>query len=335
MSILQALAKGTVLGDGGYVLELERRGYIQAGPFTPEAVLEAPAAVEALHVEFKRAGAQVLQALTFYGDGGKLSVVGLDASVERINREAVRIARHVAGSTCWVAGGLTQTQLFQPGASSQPAAERAWAEQLEVQCVEGVDLLVGETFLRLEEAECALRVMRRTGRPVMLTMNAGVTGTLDGFSPAECARRLGDQGADVVGINCSWDPWVSLELAAQMRAATHVPIACQPIGFRTPVATVPFTRMEEFPLALESLQMTRFELADFARRAEERGIRFIGGCCGVAPYHIRSMAEALGRTVPASAKSPDLARHVIPEVRAKDDASYWKPLHAGSDCVRR
>ena len=75
--ILERLKDGVVLGDGGYLLELEKRGWVQAGPFTPEVVLMRPQAVKELHMEFKTAGAEVLQALTFYASRDKLGTVGL------------------------------------------------------------------------------------------------------------------------------------------------------------------------------------------------------------------------------------------------------------------
>src|SRR5436309_176972 len=96
--ILERLAKGVVLGDGGYLLELEKRGYVQAGPFTPEVVLEHPAAVKELHQEFLDAGAEVLQSAAFYASKEKLATTGLADRGGEINRAAVRRARHVAGS---------------------------------------------------------------------------------------------------------------------------------------------------------------------------------------------------------------------------------------------
>ena len=88
--ILERLAEGPVLGDGGYLLELEKRGYVQAGPFTPEVVIEHPDALAQLHREFLRAGAEVLQTMTFYASDDKLATVGLAGKVDEINRTAVR-----------------------------------------------------------------------------------------------------------------------------------------------------------------------------------------------------------------------------------------------------
>src|SRR5215472_18228257 len=110
--ILERLKEGPVLGDGGYLLELEKRGWVRAGPFTPEVALTYPAALRELHVEFREAGAEVLQALTFYASRDKLATVGLEDRLEELNRSAVRVAREVAGNQCLVAGNLSLTWMY-------------------------------------------------------------------------------------------------------------------------------------------------------------------------------------------------------------------------------
>jgi glutamate/tyrosine decarboxylase-like PLP-dependent enzyme len=112
--ILERLHEGVVLGDGGYILELERRGYVQAGPYTPEVAIEHPEALRQLHQEFLRAGADVLQALTFYASKEKLGTAGYADQVEAINRAAVRIANEVAGDQALVAGTLCLTWMYDP-----------------------------------------------------------------------------------------------------------------------------------------------------------------------------------------------------------------------------
>src|SRR5881409_1759756 len=109
-SITTLLKEGTVLGDGGYLIELERRGYVDSGSsrekvgtgkgsgqFTPEVAIENPDALRELHREFLHAGSQVLQALTFFGTREKLNRAGYGEQTEAINTASVRIAREVAG----------------------------------------------------------------------------------------------------------------------------------------------------------------------------------------------------------------------------------------------
>lgn len=316
--LAERLAAGVVLGDGGYLLELEHRGYVQAGPFTPEVVVQHPEAVHQLHVEFARAGADVLQALTFYADD-RLPGWSLESMAE-VNTQAVALARDAAGEDLLVAGTLTQTVGFEPDHRDRAAgASRTFEWQLEAQCGAGVDLVIAETFRFLSEARLALAAIIAAGVPAMITLNLGRSGTGDGASAADCSRVLGAEGATIVGVNCNWDPTVSLAIAREMVAAAPagVAVACQPVGYRTSDPSVPLVSMPEFPLGLEPRQLGREHLARFARDGAGAGIAYIGGCCGVLPYHLRAMAEALGRTPPASGKSPDLSRHVLPSVRER------------------
>ena len=151
--ILERLKEGPVLGDGGYLLELEKRGRVRAGPFTPEVALNNPESLLELHREFRDAGAEVLQALTFYASRNKLATVGMADRVEDLNRAAVRLARQAADGRCLVAGNLSLTWMYEP--SSEAANERVrktFDEQLDVQLSEGVDFIIGETFSWLGEA---------------------------------------------------------------------------------------------------------------------------------------------------------------------------------------
>src|SRR5215475_8560603 len=132
--ILERLKEGPVLGDGGYLLELEKRGWVRAGPFTPEVALIYPDALRELHIEFREAGAEVLQALTFYASRDKLATVGLQDRLEDLNRAAVRIAKDVAGERCLVASNLSLTWMYEPnsGAATE-SVRRTFEEQLALQ----------------------------------------------------------------------------------------------------------------------------------------------------------------------------------------------------------
>src|ERR671912_317663 len=141
--ILQRLFRGIVLGDGGYLLELERRGYVQAGPFVPEPSITNPVALAGLHREFVDAGVDVLQTLTFYASEDKLATVGLEGRVDDMNREATRIARRVAGEAereVLVAGNLSGAGFYSPKNPEPPRRTRElFDRQLDVMTAEGVD----------------------------------------------------------------------------------------------------------------------------------------------------------------------------------------------------
>jgi betaine-homocysteine S-methyltransferase len=304
--LLARLADGPVLGDGGYLLELERRGWVQAGPFTPEVSITHPEGILELHREFRRAGAEILQALTFYASEEKLATVGLAGRVDDINRAAVRIARQAAdepdgerAEPPLVAGNLSLTWAYDP--DDRRSADRVRAlfdRQLEVQTGEGIDVVIGETFSWLGEALIALGAARATGLPTIITLSfeKPTPRTYEGHAPGEAARRLVDAGADVVGINCLRDPARTLPVLAEMRAA--VPdgrIAGQPVGFRVTDDHPDFTSQPSFPFGLESVALTRAEMAQWALDARDAGVDLIGSCCGSAPHHVRAMARAMGK----------------------------------------
>ena len=298
--ILQRLSEGVVLGDGGYLLELEQRGWVRAGPFTPEVALTRPEALHELHVEFREAGAEVLQALTFYGSRDKLATVGMADRLEELNRAAIRIARHAAGDRCLVAGNLSLTWMYDPNDHASPdRVRRLFDEQLAVMTDEHVDFIIGETFSWTGEALLAVERIRAARLPAMVTMCFENTDyTPEGQTPGESARLLADAGADVVGVNCLRNPEHTLPLMRQIRDSVRGYIAAQPAAYRTPPGKPDFTSLPEFPTGLEPLQLSRQAMADFAIEARKMGVNYIGACCGASAAHIRAMAEALGKLKP-------------------------------------
>jgi betaine-homocysteine S-methyltransferase len=283
------------LGDGGYLLELEKRGWVRAGPFTPEVALNYPQALHELHVEFREAGAEVLQALTFYASRDKLATVGLENRLEDLNRAAVRIAREVAGDRCLVAGNLSLKWMYEPDSfSAADRVRKTFDEQLAVQVEEGVDFIIGETFSWLGEALIAVERAKKTGLPVMVTICfENKDETAEGKSAAEAAKALFDAGADIVGMNCLRPPAHILGPMEEMRKAVSGYLACQPVAYRTPKSKPDFTSLPDFPYELDPLQLTRKEMADYALKARDLGINYIGACCGAVAMHIREMARVL------------------------------------------
>jgi betaine-homocysteine S-methyltransferase len=294
-SILEKLKQGVVLGDGGYLLALESRGYVQAGPFTPEVTIEHPNALRALHQEFVHAGAEVLQVLAFYASENKLAQIGYANRLEEINRAAVRIAREVAGDLL-VAGDLCLTWKYEEGSpSSHDECRRLFDDQIRFQMAEGVDFFIAETFLYVGEALLALERIKKAGLPAVVTLAFEGPKTRDGKTAAEAAKMLEGAGADVVGTNCFMDPAHMLPIVEEMRKAVKVYVAAQPVGYRCTDEVPFFPGQKGFPDRLDPYQLTRYEMGDFAQRARDMGVNFIGGCCGCQGAHIRQMARALGK----------------------------------------
>jgi betaine-homocysteine S-methyltransferase len=309
------LEEDVVLGDGGYLIELERRGYVDSGSgrervgtgrgsgqFTPEVAIEHPAALQELHCEFLAAGAQVLQALTFFGTREKLGRAGYGAQTEAINAAAVRLAREVAGDRALVAGSVSRTQLLErEGPAALGQARDHIAEQIRLLADAGVDLLILETFFHLAEMEAALQAAADSGLPVVATMSFRPTTArcTEGHTPAECARVMESLGALAVGANCEQEPARMLDVLRQMRPAVKVPLAAQPAAFHTTDDCQSFTRLPAFPDALETIQIPRAEFEQFGRVARDEGIGYAGGCCGCNAAYIRALAHGL-----AGASSP-------------------------------
>ncbi|MDQ3707946.1 MAG: homocysteine S-methyltransferase family protein, partial [Actinomycetota bacterium] len=146
--------------------------------------------------------------------------------------------------------------------------------------------------------------------------------TREGWSPAEACKRLADAGADVVGLNCIRGPRTMLPLLGSIVESVDVPVAALPVPYRTHTHQPSFQSLRDpdyddfpgdrpFPTALDPFTCNRYEIADFTRAARELGVAYFGVCCGAGPHHIRSMAEALGRTPPAAHYSADMSKHAF------------------------
>lgn len=336
--ILEKLGQKPVIGDGGTIFELERRGYVSAGPFTPQAVLDHPDAVKQLQIDFARAGAEVLQACTYYAHEEKLKVMGLSSALKEINSQAVKIARQVADKyNTLVAGNICNTWAYEPrDTSTHQETRRQFDKQILYQADQGVDFFIAETIEYLGEAEIALEAIKSSGLPAMITLGFKRDDkTLEGIELEKSFKTLEDKGADIVGINCFRDPERVLPLAKRVREAVNCFIATQPVAYRCSHER-PYFQIQEFngriafPLDLDPFVLTRGEMARYALEAQDIGINYIGACCGAAPHHIRAMAEALDRTVPASKYSPRLEMHTI-----IGDPAYVKERDSQILCEQR
>jgi betaine-homocysteine S-methyltransferase len=317
----ERLAEGVVVGAEGYVFELERRGYIKAGPYVPEVILDAPDALRQLHRELLRAGADVMVALTYYAHREKLRDVGRAGDLEALNRAAVRIANEVAREgDALVAGNICNTWSYDPAdpVGSGLVVRAQYEEQLGWAVEEGIDFVIAETFDHVGEALIALDVCKELDLPAMVTFaSVQPATTYDGYDYVDACRILAENGARIVGLNCSRGPATMLPLLERIRAAVDVAVAAQPVPYRTSATAPAFESLRSaedrraFPIELEPFQCTRFEMADFAVRAREIGVDYIGICCGGGPHHVRAMAEALGRETPASRYSPAIELHPV------------------------
>ncbi len=321
--LLARLKNGAVICAEGYVFELERRGYLQAGAFVPEVLFEHPEVVEQLHMDFVHAGSDVTQALTYYVHREKLRVIGREKDLVPMNRAALSIAKSVARKTGTLfAGDLCNTNIYDPAdKSSLKEVERIFDEQAGWAVEAGVDYFVAETLGWTGEALMALKAIRRHSKvPVVVTFAMHQEElTRDGMSPAEACQRLEAAGADVVGLNCHRGPATMMPLLKQIRSAVEIHVAALPVPYRTTYGQPSFMSLTDpccgdrraFPVGLDPFVCTRAEIADFGREAFALGIRYLGVCCGAGPHHIRALAESLGRRPPASRYTIDMSKHAF------------------------
>ena len=320
--LLERLAEGPVICAEGYLFEFERRGYLQAGAYVPEVVLEHPDLVESLHRDFVHAGSDVVEAFTYYAHRAKLKIVGREKDLPRINRAALAIARKVARSTgTLLAGDICNTSIYGADDASHARARKIFDEQIGWAVDAGVDFIVGETYSFGGEALLALQAIKRSGKPAVITVSVPREGRMrDGWTVTETAKRLQDAGADVVGLNCARGPATTLPPLREVRAAVTCHVAALPVPYRTTPAEPTFQSLSDphgsppgrpFPTALDPFLCSRYEIADFGKEAYALGVRYLGVCCGAGPHHIRSLAEALGRRPPASRYSPDMSKHIL------------------------
>jgi betaine-homocysteine S-methyltransferase len=326
LGLLERLAAGPVICAEGYLFEFERRGYLQAGAFVPEIVLEHPDLVAELHREFVHAGSDVVEAFTYYAHREKLRVIGREKDLEKINRQALKIAKKVAREHgALVAGNICNTSVYVPDdAKAAKEVRRQFKEQIGWAADANVDFIVGETYSFGGEALLATQMIKKHSNvPAVVTLAIHRDdATREGWPVAETCKRLEDAGADVVGLNCARGPATMLPLLAEVRKAVKVPVAALPVPYRTTTGEPNFQsltdpdcdclpREKPFPTGLDPFTCNRWEIAAFTKTAYELDVRYLGVCCGAGPHHIRAMAEALGRKPPASRYTEDMSKHYV------------------------
>ena len=333
---MERLAEGPVICAEGYLFEIERRGYLSAGAYVPEAVLDHPDAVARLHREFLHAGSDVMLAFTYYAHREKLRVIGKEGALEELNRTALRLARDAARrATPWSpATSATPTSSSTATPSPTRIVRAMFDEQVGWAVDEGVDFIVAETISYVSEALLALEAIKAAGKPAVINLAVHRDPhTREGLTLAEACKRLEDAGADVVGLNCARGPASMLPLLGPICEAVSCPVAALPVAYRTSADEPTFQSLSDpgcgclpdgrpFPTALDPFTVNRYEIEEFTREAHALGVDYLGVCCGAGPHHIRAVAEALGRRPAASRYSPDMSTHAFYGTSEKVPSEY-------------
>jgi len=256
-----------------------------------ELVLKQPKLVQEVHAEYVRAGAEILETNTFGANPLKLGSYGLADETEKINTTAAELARAAAGGKASVVGAIGPLGIrIEPfGHTSRAEAEALFARQVAGLLAGGVDGFILETFSDLDEIHAALAAVRAASDlPAVCQMTIGTDGlTYFGTDPETFAKRLTEWGADVIGVNCSVGPAGVLEAVEKIVKATDRPIAGQPnAGLPRDVG--------DRKIYLASPEY----MASYAKRMIETGARFVGGCCGSTPEHIKKIRDYVASVVP-------------------------------------
>ena len=311
MTLRELIADGrTHVFDGAMGTMLYERG-VFLNVCYDELNLRQPELVRDIHLEYLRAGAELIETNTFGANPRKLAQFGLAAETERINRAAAELARAAVGERALVVGAIGPLGIrIEPFGETSVAEARAdFARQARGLLEGGVHGFVLETFSDVEELGAALAAVRElTDLPVFAQMTVGTDGrTHYGTAPAAFGPLLEAKGADVIGVNCSVGPHGVLEAVEQLATVITRPISAQPN------AGLP-REVGDRKIYMASPEYT----GEYARRIAEAGARFIGGCCGTTPAHIRSVVSFVRSVRPhhpvavASAPAPAAGVEPVP-----------------------
>lgn len=324
---LERLQQGPLLADGamGTLLYSRLPGAAARARCFDEVTLSRPELVSAIHQEYIRAGAQLLETNTFGANRAKLANYDLADKVREINIRAARLAREareISGESVFLAGAVGPSgRPMQARLTGEHDAERMaelrslFREQIEALLEGGVDVIILETFSDLAELRQALLAAKEScDLPVIAQMSFGEDGrTLGGQSPAKVALTLAELGANVIGANCSVGPSGTMdvieEMAVAVRQLPDVMLSAQPN------AGLP-SRVEQRFLYVS----TPDYFADYAQRFADTGVRLVGGCCGTTPRHTAAMRRALAERAQTKASAFAVAAPVAVPARVSGAA---------------
>lgn len=279
-----------IILDGATGSNLQKRG-MPTGVCPEQWILEHPDVLVTLQREYIQAGTDILYAPTFSGNRIKLEEYGLDDRLRQMNLSLTAISKRAVkeenkeGSVL-VAGDITMTgkQVEPLGPLSFEELVDIYKEQVQCLCEGGVDLIVVETMMSLQECRAAvLAVKETTDLPVMVTLSFNEDGrTLFGTDAKTAALTLTALGADAVGVNCSTGPDKLHSILEEMKSYTNLPLIAKPnAGLPQMVEGETVYDMGPLQFAEEMVLLAKL------------GVDILGGCCGTTPEHIQKMTKRL------------------------------------------
>lgn len=278
-----------------------------------ELNLVAADLVREVHDEYVRAGADIIETNTFGATTNKLQPYGLEGSLREINIKAAQIARQAAGNRVFVAGAVGPLGLrIEPyGPTSFDEAKEMFSVQVSALLEGGVDLFVLETFSDISELHQAIRAVRELcDLPIIAQVTIQIDGNTSFGTTAEVfTAQLDEWGADVIGLNCGVGPAIVLNAIEKMRTLTNRKLSAQPnAGLPRDVGG-------------RQIYMCSPEyMAEYSRRIIQAGAKFVGGCCGTTPAHIKMIADAIRQFNPRTQEvvAPQAAKVSVQELKPPD-----------------
>jgi homocysteine S-methyltransferase len=314
--------------DGAMGTELYNRGFF-VNVCYDELNLTEPDLVQEVHTAYVAAGAEILETNTFGANPVKLSSFGLEERTEEINRAAVTLARTAARNRASVVGAIGPLGIrIEPwGPTARDEARAFFARQVQGLIDGGVDGFLLETFSDLDELHEALHAVRGLSNlPVIAQVTIGADeNTSYGTSVETIATRLTEWDAEVIGLNCSVGPAVMLDAIERMVEVTDTPLSAQPNA--------------GLPRAVGDRRMYLASpeyMAQYAKRMIQAGARFVGGCCGTTPEHIKKISSHVASVQPRlTAVSAPAGEHItrLAEPQPLAERSAWGQKIAGGTFV--
>jgi homocysteine S-methyltransferase len=269
-------AMGTMLYQRGVFIN---RCYDELNLREPETVLE-------VHRQYVRSGAEIIETNSYGASVPKLRAFGLEEELAAINEKGALLARKAAGDGVFVAGaiGPLGIRLEPYGPTALDEAREWFRVQAKALLRGGVDVFILETISNIAEMEQGILAIRDIcSLPIIAQMTIGQDGrTTYGDTPRAIARRLDATQADIIGLNCSVGPDVMLDAIEEMAAVTNKRLSCQPNA--------------GLPREVHGRQMYMASpeyVAKYAKRLIQKGVKYIGGCCGTTPEHIKYVADTV------------------------------------------
>lgn len=288
-NLKELLDTRVLIGDGAVGTLLGERGVGFGHPYA-RANLSHPEMVYAIHEEYLRAGANVIETNTFAANCFKLETHDLEERVREVNAEGARLARKAAldiagtGDRAIVLGaiGPLGRSLTPVGPVSPEQARSVFREQAGALLEGGADVILLETFPDLVELRLAYEAVKDLGAPVLAYKTFVEDGeTLAEGLPERAAREISSWGADLTGANCTVGPQRMVEIIEQMAAGAG------------PVAAFPNPGLPQLVDGHIRFSRDVDHFAEYGVKLAQAGARLVGGCCGTTPAHVKALAEAL------------------------------------------